>query len=201
MPRVQKVTPKALRNPLSEPFGECRVSRKPARKPPFRNLLSNPPLSDLASESDTCPEYPYIGPSRKLPSAPRVQRVILPPEASECDTCPEYPSRENPSGCRPSSPPVPECLDRKPHPGALRASHVSRGPSRREFPREITRVRRVSRDLIQENPGCTRMRHVCRAGKPPGCRSAAQRRHPRETPGHSANTPCVPGSVSFSVEF
>src|SRR5438132_11511030 len=184
MPRVQKVTPKALRNPLSEPFGECRVSRKPARKPPFRNLLSNPPLSDLASESDTCPEYPYIGPSRKHPSAPRVQRVILPPEASECDTCPEYPSRENPSGCRPSSPPVPECLNRKPHPGALRASHVSRGPSRREFPREITRVR-----------------HVCRAGKPPGCRSEAQRRHPQKTPGHSANTPRVPGSVSFSAEF
>src|SRR6266508_5048055 len=157
MPRVQKVTPKALRNPL---FGALRSMpgvpkaslESTLSKPPFE-----PPLSDLASESNTCPEYPYIGPSRKLPSAPRVQRVILPPEASECDTCPEYPSRENPSGCRPSSPPVPECLNRKLHPGALRASHVSRGPSRREFPREITRVH-----------------HVCRAGKPPWGRSEVQ---------------------------
>src|SRR6266540_2521953 len=110
-------------------------------KPPFE-----PPLSDLASESDTCPEYPYIGPSRKLPSAPRVQRVILPPKASECDTCHEYTSRENPSGCRTSWTTIPDCLNHKPHPGALRASHVSRGPSHREFPLEITRVRRVSRD-------------------------------------------------------
>src|SRR6266508_3376818 len=102
MPRVQKVTPKALRNPL---FGALRSMpgvpkaslESTLSKPPFE-----PPLSDLASESDTCPEYPYIGPSRKLPSVPRVQRVILPPEASECDTCPEYRSRESSSGCRPS---------------------------------------------------------------------------------------------------
>src|SRR5438105_10543192 len=48
MPRVSKVTPKALRNHLSEPFGACQVSRKPARKPPLRNLLSKPPLFELS---------------------------------------------------------------------------------------------------------------------------------------------------------
>src|SRR5438105_15923976 len=34
--------------------------------------------------------------------------------------------------------------------------------------------RHVSRYLIQENPECTRMRHVRRAGKPPGWRAEPQ---------------------------
>src|SRR6266540_2269249 len=75
-------------------------------KPPFE-----PPLSDLALESDTCPEYP---------------------------------SQENPSGCRPSSPPVPETLS----PGVSPGDHPSapRVPSR-----ETTRV--PLRSTAKASPG------------------------------------------------
>src|SRR6266540_1764087 len=128
MPRVPKVTPKALRNPLSEPFGACQVSRKPARKPPLRNLLSKPPPFGLSFGKCHVSRVPiHKGPSRKPLSAPRVQRVILPPEASECDTCPEYPSRESSSGCRPSSPRVPSARAERPLPSTFRARHVSPG--------------------------------------------------------------------------
>src|SRR6266540_7336508 len=108
-------------------------------KPPFE-----PPLSELASESDTCPEYPYIGPSRKPPSAPRVQRVILPPEASECDTCPENPSRESSSGCRPSR-------------------HVSRVPEPRDPSRVLSECAACPESPHREiTPGTRRARHVSR---------------------------------------
>src|SRR6266508_2716134 len=137
MPRVQKVTPKALRNPL---FGALRSMpgvpkaslESTLSKPPFK-----PPLSDLASESDTCPEYPYIGPSRKLPSAPRVQRVILPPEASEHDTCLEDPLAGSFPG---RSPECATCAELGNHPGA--AQKCSEGiPGR---PPGTRRIRHVS---------------------------------------------------------
>ena len=84
----------------------------------------------------------HLGPSRKLPSAPRVQRVILPPEASECDTCPEYPSRESSSGCRPSR-------------------HVSRVPKPRDPSRVLSECAACPDSPHREiTPGTRRARHV-----------------------------------------
>src|SRR6266540_5280799 len=115
--------PNAPSKPSSEPpsktFGECQVSRKLARKPPFRNLLLNPPFGLSFGKCHVSQVPIHIGPSRKPPSAPRVQRVILPPEASECDTCLEYPSRESSSGCHPSSPRVPSARAERPLPGTF----------------------------------------------------------------------------------
>src|SRR5438105_12145213 len=85
-----------------------------------------------------------------------------------------------------SSPPVPECLTRKTHLGALRARHVSRGHSRREFPRIHPSPPRVPRGRAERTP--------------PGYFPSAPRAQeptPRNHPRHSTSTPRVPGSVFF----
>ncbi len=63
----------------------------------------------------------------RVPEYPRAGRTL--PDAAELATCPECRNQDNiPSGCFPKETFVPECLNRKPPPGALRVRHVSRQP-------------------------------------------------------------------------
>src|SRR6266508_1831949 len=139
MPRVQKVTPKALRNPLSEPFGACRVSRKPARKPPFRNLLSNPPfglsfgkrhvsrvpIHRTLPEASECAASPTSDTSPGSLRVRHVSRVPKPGESlrvsPELATCPRVPKPQTTSESPPSKPRVPRTLSPGLSPGDHRA--------------------------------------------------------------------------------
>src|SRR6266540_2867649 len=76
----------------------------------------------------------------RVPEYPRAGRAL--PDAPELATCPKCRNQDNiPSRCLPKEISVPECLNRQPPPGALRASHVSR-------------------DSPRENLDTSRMRHV-----------------------------------------
>src|SRR6266542_2102962 len=128
MPRVPKVKPKA-------PSKYVLCSEALQKVTPFE--ISFETFFDLTFGKCHLSRVPSVKPP--LPDTFRARRVS-----------PNTPSRENPSGCRPSSPSVPECLKRKPPPGALRASHVSR-------------------DSPRENPGCfPKAPPVPSTGRPPG---------------------------------
>src|SRR5207244_12534620 len=103
-----------------------RMPRVPEASPEatFRKPFETPP-SDSPSEHATCPG--------NRPERP------FGPSFGECHMSPNTPSRENPFGCRPSSPPVPSAeAETISPPDAVRERHASRSPHRdpnRETPR------------------------------------------------------------------
>src|SRR5207244_1964629 len=122
-------------------------------------------------------------PSFEVPCIPKVKPKATPqalrsrperpfgPTFGTRHVSPNTPNRENPSGCRPSSPSVPECLNRKPPPEASecatcpardlspgRSPDATRVPSCR--PPGYHRQRRESSP--KDPPGTRRVRHVSR---------------------------------------
>src|SRR5207237_6062437 len=126
--------------------------------------------SDTIPEACVCAMY-----HRKTPNA---QRVILNPEASERDTCPRVLPPGDFLQMSPSTPPDPECLTRKPHPGALRVRRVSRGHSRRELPRMLPSPPRVPRGQAPRAPPGSSPSGPCPESPLPGALRVGQPESP-----------------------
>src|SRR5436190_8362127 len=108
--------------PAGPSSGKCHLSRKPARRSsprkPLSTRLRNRPF-DLSF--GTC--HVSRRASRKLPRKPfEAAPRDLPDLPSEHATCFRVPSENLSSGSRPNLPSVPECLNIKLPPGALRAA-------------------------------------------------------------------------------
>src|SRR5438105_1366516 len=109
----------------------------PLRENPSESRLSLPPVSESAAS-----------PANDIyPGSLRTRHVSLSTQPGEF------------LRMSPSTPPVPECLTRKPHPGALRVRRVSRGHPRRELPRMHPSPPRVPSGRAERPlPGTLRVR-------------------------------------------
>src|SRR5438105_10166203 len=140
---------------------------------------------EASSEHATCFRVPSENPS-------------LPDSSRTCHVSPNTPSREDSSGSRPNLPSVPECLNSKLPPGALRATtcpetHPGRIPNTSRKPRmrcepecRVKFPRMISECDTCPEPQTTRVL----PGSPAN--------HPQKTPppGHSASAPRVPAAFS-----
>ena len=126
--------------PAGPSSGKCHLSRKPARRSsprkPLSTRLQNRPFG---LSFGTC--HVSRRASRKLPRKPfEATPRDLPDLPSEHATCFRVPSENPSSGSRPNLPSVPESLNSKLPPGALRAAtcpetHPGRIPNTSRKPR------------------------------------------------------------------
>src|SRR6266540_1773167 len=150
MPRVPKVTPKALRNPLLDLASEhagCPESQ-PGSHPfetsfrnPFQNRLRSTTRVPECRSRDTplgcCARVPRVPNPHREPTPEASECAASPasdisPEASECDTCPEYPKPGESLRMSPELATCPKCPSRETPPGCFpSAPRVSRAHTER----------------------------------------------------------------------
>src|SRR5207244_70298 len=171
VPPVPEVSPKLfLRKPLStrlrtKPFGPSFGTRHVSRR------LSRKTLSKMTYVPEALPRIPPEA-FFETPSEPatcsRVPSETPPlPDSSRATTCPRIPrtGRISP-GCRPSLPSVPECLNSKLHPGALRAATCPETPE--YLPEAPNALRtRVPSEFSPDASGCAACPECARAADHP----------------------------------